>query len=95
MTDPRSCRSLELVGFASGKQSSSGGAHKAIGAGTDLHIHEQSSLCSEHLSVRRRYGLVIQDQSKVCLKLCLGLEQPQRPRTQQPAAVQSHGQEEG
>lgn len=77
ITDLRSCQSLELVGFASDKQSSAGGAKKVIRA--DLHMQEQSSLCSEHFAVRRRQALVIQDQSKVSPKLCLRLETA--PRT--------------
>lgn len=91
MHEPWSRKPSEPLGFTSHKAELLRGSSQSIRAGADLHMQEQGSLC---IAVRRAQEL-LRTKAKPGQSCCSAGQQPQGPRPQQPAAKQSHGQEEG
>lgn len=89
MHEPWSWKPSEPLGFASHKAELPRGAHKAVRAWS-AHAGAGHFV---HLSIRRRHELS-RTKAKPGQSCCSAGEQPQRPRPQTPAAMQSHGQEE-
>lgn len=86
MHEPWSREPSEPVGFAS----SLGGAPKAIGAGADPHMNEQSTLCPQHLSLRRTQELPRTKQS-----LARAGNSPEEPDHESPQQSKAMGRRKG